>query len=1041
MELNIKSTHKPIRDYYEALEQYDRHNITHEGAVSTPFAFLLSTCAKKITGTLEPQHTMRSPKGNRIVIDGAIIDEYGLPIAYWEAKDMDDDLPKAVQEKRNKGYPFDNTLFQTPERAILYQNREEVLDTDITEPANLVEALQRLFSYSGATFSDWYDAVDKFSDRIPALANKLKELVKQERKTNTAFKNTFDDFYQTCLTSINPDLSQAAVEEMLIQHLLTERIFRTVFNNPDFTRRNIIAREIENVIDALTSQTFDRNQFLQSLDPFYAAIEQTAATINDFSQKQHFLNTVYERFFQGFSVKVADTHGIVYTPQPIVDFMVNSVEYLLKREFNRSLSDTGVHIIDPFVGTGNFIVRIMQDIKKIALEDKYRCELHCNEVLLLPYYIANLNIEQEFIHNTKKYLRFERIVFADTFELFDKQQMDIQSLTEENTKRVEQQKEKDMFVVIGNPPYNAGQQNENDNNKNRKYPALDKQIHDTYSKDSRAQLNTKLYDPFVRAFSWASKRIGKSGIVAFVTNNSFIGDWTFDGMRKHLAEEFNVLYLLNLGGNMRKGQADSNVFGITVGVSIAMLVRTGEPVDSPCIFYNNETELSSKAQTFHFLKKYQDIGNVTWLKIKPKSHHTWLTGGLHDDFDTLIPMGTKEAKDKKGTAETVEGVIFKNFSLGVSTNRDVWVYNYNQDSLRDNVQRMLEMYTAEVDRWKHQVTEWKRGNASEPKIDDFVISDDTKIKWSSSLKDKLKSGKTTHFSPEKVREALYRPFAKLPLYFDPRMMTDRASVYPSIFPTPITERENQVICVAGIGDRKGFGCLAANSISSLDLAFEKIRCFPFYTYDEDGTNRRENITDWALAAFQTYYSEDSITKWDIFYYNYGILHHPDYREKYQEDLKRSLPRFHFANDFWRFAEAGKRLADLHINYESVEKYIGLTLKETPNMPLNWCVKKMTFQEDKTQIQYNDFLTIEGIPAEVHDYKLGDKSALGWIVDQYSITEDYDEAADRGSRIVNDPNSEEEPRYIVDLIARVITVSLETVKIIKSLPALYSVDER
>ena len=353
---------------------------------------------------------------------------------------------------------------------------------------------------------------------------------------------------------------------------------------------------------------------------------------------------------------MADTHGIVYTPQPIVDFMVNSVEYLLKTEFNRSLSDTGVHIIDPFVGTGNFIVRLMQDIEKIALEDKYRHELHCNEVLLLPYYIASLNIEQEFLRNTKKYLRFERIVFADTFELFDKQQMEI--LTEENTKRVEQQKEKDMFVVIGNPPYNAGQQNENDNNKNRKYPALDKQIKDTYVKDSRAQLKTKLYDPFVKAFSWASKRIGNSGIVAFVTNNSFIDDCMFDGMRKHLAEEFNALYLLNLGGNMRKGQGNSNVFGITVGVSIALLVRTGEPIDSPCISYNNETELLNKAQTFHFLKTHENVGNVTWQKLKPNAKHTWRTEGLHADFDDLMPMGTKEGESQKRHCRNHRGCDF-----------------------------------------------------------------------------------------------------------------------------------------------------------------------------------------------------------------------------------------------------------------------------------------------------------------------------------------------------------------------------------------------
>ena len=1033
--LNLKPTHKPIRDYYEALEQYDRHKITHEGAVSTPFAQLLATCAKKVSVTLEPQHAMRSPKGNRIVIDGAIIDQYRLPIAYWEAKDMDDDLPKAIREKRKKGYPFNNILFQNPERAILYQNEEVALDTDITDPENLVEVLQRFFSYSGITFSDWYDAVDKFGARIPALADKLKELVEQEHKTNAGFTDAFAGFYQTCRASINPDLSQAAVEEMLIQHILTERIFLKVFELSDFTNRNIIAIEIEKVSKALMQHAISRDDFLKPLDPFYTAIEEAATHYKDFSEKQHFLNTVYERFFRGFSVKVADTHGIVYTPQPIVDFMVNSVEYLLKTEFNRSLSDTGVHIIDPFVGTGNFIVRLMQDIQKIALEDKYQHELHCNEVLLLPYYIANLNIEQEFLRNTKKHLRFERIVFADTFELFDKQQMEF--LTEENTKRVEQQKEKDMFVVIGNPPYNAGQQNENDNNKNRKYPALDKQIKDTYVKDSRAQFSSKLYDPFVRAFSWASKRIGHSGIVAFVTNNSFIDDCLFDGMRKHLAEEFDALYLLNLGGNMRKGQGNSNVFGITVGVSIALLVRTGKPIDSPCILYNDETELLNKAQTFHFLKTHENVGNVMWQKLKPNAtKHTWLTEGLHADFYDLIPIGTKEAKKEKGVAN---GVIFKNFSLGVSTNRDVWVYNFNKDALRDNVQRTIKTYTAELDRWNRQVIEWKRGNAPEPKVDDFVLYDDTKIKWSRDLKKKLIRGKIAEYANHKISESLYRPFTKTNLFLD-KILVDTLGQFSTIFPSPESKIENRVICVPGTGNRKGFGCLATNKIPNLDLAFEKIQCFSFYTYEKDGTNRRENITDWALKAFQTYYGDDSISKWDIFYYNYGILHHPDYRDKYREDLKCSLPRIPLAEDFWVFTKAGRQLANLHINYESIPKYAGLTLKEMPDIPLNWRVEKMTLSKDKTQIQYNDFLVIEGIPTEVHDYRLGKRSALEWIVNQYKLKVDKDTKKYKGSYIVRDPNNKEEPRYIVDLIARVTTVSLETMKIVRNLPPLYSVDE-
>ena len=1027
--LNIKPTHKPIRDYYEALEQYDQLDITHEGAVSNPFAFLLATCAKKIKGTLEPQHTMRSPKGNRIVIDGAILSDYGLPIAYWEAKDMDDDLPKAIQEKRKKGYPFDNILFQNPERAILYQNGEEALDADITEPENLIEVLQRLFSYSGITFSNWYDAVDKFSERIPALANKLKDLVEEQHKTNPAFKEAFAGFYQTCLTSINPDLSQAAVEEMLIQHILTERIFLKVFDRSDFTSRNIIAIEIEKVSKALMQHSVSRDEFLKPLDPFYTAIEEAATYCKDFSEKQHFLNIVYERFFQGFSVKVADTHGIVYTPQPIVDFMVNSVEHLLKTEFSRSLSDTGVHIIDPFVGTGNFIVRIMQDIEKMALEDKYRYELHCNEVLLLPYYIANLNIEQEFLHHTKKYLSFERIVFADTFELFDKQQMEI--LTEENTKRVEQQKAKDMFVVIGNPPYNARQESENDNNKNRPYKALDKQIKDTYVKDSKAQLKYNAYDPFVRAFNWASNRIGNSGIVAFVTNNSFIDGVAFDGMRKHLAEKFNALYLLNLGGNILKGQpADSNVFDIKIGVSIALLVRTGEPVDSPCIFYNNEPELKSKARTFHFLNKYQNVGNVTWEEIQPNARHTWLTEGLHADFDDLIPMGTKEAKKKKGIATDV---VFKNFSLGVSTNRDVWVYNFNQEALRENVQLMIETYTAELDRWRRETPK--------PDINDFVIYDDTKIKWSSTLKKHLERGNTVKATEENIRYSLYRPFTKKELFLDKdKILIDRQGLFSTIFPPLETETENRVICV-NITPEKPFTTLVTDCIPNLGVTGgygSPTQCFPFFTYSKDGKIRRENITDWALAAFQNDYGDDSITKWNIFYYNYGILHHPDYLNKYREDLKHNFPRIPFAEDaedFWMLVRAGEELANLHINYESAPKYTGLTLKETPNMPLDLCVEKMRLSKDKTRIEYNDFLTIEDIPLEAHDYRLGTRSALEWIVDQYCITEDYKPNTGRGSRIINDPNREAEPRYIVDLIARVTTVSLETVKIINNLPTL------
>ncbi len=1018
-QLNLKPNHKAIRDYYATLRQYDRHHITHEGAVSNPFAFLLDACAKQVDATLVPQYAMRTAAGNRIVVDGVILDEYGLPFAYWEAKDMDDNLHKAVQEKRDAGYPLDNIFFQNPQHAIVYQNGQVVLDLDITEPARLIAALQYLFSYVPAALDNWHTAVADFRAHVPALASKLKELIDKQHQADVAFQNAFADFYQICRTAINPDLSQDAVEEMLIQHILTERIFRTVFERSDFTRRNIIAREIENVSDALMWHAVSRDAFLKPLDRFYLAIEQAAAFCKDFSQKQHFLNTFYEKFFQGFSEDVADTHGIVYTPQPIVDFMVNSVEHILNAEFDRSLSDTGVHLIDPFVGTGNFIVRLMQDIQGTALEEKYRHELHCNEVMLLPYYIAGLNIEQEFFQRTGTYLPFEGLALADTFELLEKRQTEL--FTRENTARVEKQKAADMFVVIGNPPYNAGQVNENDNNKNRKYATMDARVRETYSQASKATNKNALSDPYVKAIRWASDRIGDEGVVTFVTNNGFLDGIAFDGMRKHLADDFDEIYILDLGGNARKGLkvSDANVFGIMVGVSINLFVkRKGNSSETSRIFYYQTDELWNKKQKFDFLTQRQHVGTIEWKPLQPDARHTWITEGLHAEFDTFIPMGTKQAKAVKGAAVDV---IFKTYSCGVGTARDAWVYNFNRDRLTENVQRMSDTYNAEVDRWKRR--EDKAAN-----LDDFVVSDDAKIKWSSTLKRKLKGGQTAEFAETKIRQSLYRPFTKLNLFFD-RVLNQSVHVFPSIFPTPETERENQVICVAGIGDRKGFGCLTTNRIPNLDLGFEKTQCFPFYTYDEDGTNRRENITEWALAQFRTHYQDDTISKWDIFHYTYGLLHHPAYRGRYEMNLKRDLPHIPFAEDFWGFANAGAELATLHLNYESCPKYDKLRYIETPGMPIEWRVEKMKLSKDKTQLKYNDFLTLDSIPAEAYAYRLGTRSALEWVVDQYRVK------VDKRSGIKNNPNRADAPRYIVDLIARIINVSLKTVEVVKNLPAL------
>ena len=1021
---NIKPTHKPIKNYYAELKQFTKLGAQHEGAVRVAFQTLLQYYCGQRNLALICEKTRTTPNGNHIRIDGEIVTDFGLIFGHWEAKDLLDDLPAEAQGKFATGYPAKNIIFQTPHRAILYQNGALVLDLDITEPRDLIQLLETFFTYTEENLAEWDDAVNTFQDTIPELGAKLEALIQTERQNTPEFREAFAHFHQQCRDAINPNLAETEVERMLAQHLMTERIFRTVFDNLDFTRRNIIAREIENVIDVLTRYAFDRAQFFKELNPFYAAIEKTASTLSDFSQKQDFLNTLYQRFFQDFSVKDADRHGVVYTPQPIVDFMVNSVQHLLKTHFGKSLADTGVHIIDPFVGTGNFIVRLMQDIPGIALDKKYKGELHCNEVMLLPYYIATMNIEHAYYEKMGRYEPFKHICFVDTFDTFGlmdapNQTGEFAYFTPENTLRVREQKETPMFVVIGNPPYNASQQNENDNNKNRSHEAVDNRVRATYVAASTAQLNNKVYDPYVKSLRWASDKIGPEGMIAFVTNNGFIDGRMFDGLRQCLAEEFDVLHILDLGGNMRKGQpGTANVFGITVGVSINLLVKTKGPRQGPArILYSDAAAALPKERTFQFLAAREHVGNVKWREIQPNARHMWLTEGFAADFDTFIPMGTKAAKAAKGE---VAGTIFKTFSLGVSTNRDAWVYNLNPQQLAKNVQRTIRAYNLCVHEWHETASQ------SGITVDEFAAKHTLDIKWSRDLKAKLKRGRRAEFADSKLRTSLYRPFTKAHLFFD-EVISDRVSGFRPIFPTFETEQENRVLCV-NLTKERPFTCLMADCIPNLVMTGgfgSPTQCFPFYTYDEDGTNRRENITDWALQNFRMHYGDETITKWDIFHYNYALLHHPEYRETYQVNLKHDLPHLPFAPDFWGFVEIGRALADMHVNYETLD--VMPNLIETP--PLNWRVEKMELSRDKTQLRYNDSLTVVDIPPAVFDYRLGRRSALEWLIDRYRVKPDPN-----GSGIVSDPNGSD-AQYIVRLIGQVMHVSQETVRLVGELPPL------
>ncbi|VXD21577.1 DNA or RNA helicase of superfamily II [Planktothrix serta PCC 8927] len=1027
--LNLKPTHKPIRAYYDALQQFAKLGVSHELAVKDAFADLLKACCPQFELTLVPEKQIKLPNGKSIRVDGALVRDGSIRYGVWEAKDSQDKLEREIKQKFAVGYPKDNIIFQSPERVILWQGGKQICDQNITKPQILVDTLKLFFEYRTPEIAQWEIAAAEFGGRVKDLSGKLIDLIETQRKINPKFIQSFSEFTGICRQAINPNLSEAAVEEMLIQHLLTERIFRQIFNNPDFTRRNIIAVEIEKVIQALTSKSFSRDNFLGEVDYFYRALEDAAQTIDEFSDKQHFLNTVYEKFFQGFAVKVADTHGIVYTPQPIVNFMVKSVEDILQKEFGKSLNDKGVHILDPFVGTGNFILRVMQEIKKTALPYKYEQELHCNEVMLLPYYIASMNIEHQYFEATGGYKAFEGICLVDTFS--DQQVQQLSLFTPENTARVQRQRSSPIFVIIGNPPYNMAQVNENDNNKNRKYTNKDKtgiddRVAATYSKDSKATNKNSLSDPYVKAFRWASDRIGDEGIIALVTNNSFINSLAFDGMRKNLFKDFSCIYVLDLKGNVRQDSMregipigeKNTIFGLAamVGIAVTFLIKHKNN-DSDCkIFYSEVDWKATRKEKFELIEKLKSIQNLEWHEIHPDQKYTWLTEGLENDFYDFISMGNKESKSSK--IDDIH-VIFKLYSRGIATSRDSWVYNFDPMNLTENVKRTILTYNEQMISWTQRIDR-------SVKIDDFVTNNETKISWSEGLKIWLNREFKIEYNSHFIKQSIYRPFTKYYLYFNTQL-NERRYQFPYIFPTPDTEKENRLIAVTN-HSQIPFLVQITNCIPSLDVGGRPGQCFPFYTYDKDGTNRKENITDWSLEQFRNYYQDQTITKWDIFYYTYSLLHHPVYRERYAANLKRELPRIPYAPDFRGFVDAGQQLADLHLNYEQQPEY-SLKFIENDEVPLNWRVEKMKLSKDKTQIIYNEFLTLSGIPPEVFEYRLGNRSALDWIIDQYQVK------IDKRSGIVNDPNRLDDEQYIVRLIGQVITVSLETVKIVNYLPDL------
>ncbi|MDB9456836.1 N-6 DNA methylase, partial [Dolichospermum circinale CS-545/17] len=752
--------------------------------------------------------------------------------------------------------------------------------------------INNFINYVRPEVRDFREAIDTFRQDLPIILDSLRKLIKCQEGNNILFENARDKFFNICQKSINPEITLLDIQEMIIQHILTEDIFINIFSESQFHQENNVARELQGVISTFFTGSLKRNT-LGSIERYYAVIRRTAANIVNHQEKQKFLKALYENFYKAYNPKAADRLGIVYTPNEIVRFMIESVDFLVHKHFGKLLGDKDVEILDPATGTGTFITELIDYLPTHSLQHKYKHEIHCNEVAILPYYIANLNIEFTYKQKMGVYEEFENICFVDTLDntSFEGKQMDLFAMTVENTARIKRQNDRTISVIIGNPPYNAKQENFNDNNANRYYTAIDKLIKESYIKYSKAQNTNIVYDMYTRFIRWAADRLGKNGIIAFITNSSFIDARAFDGFRKAVSDDFNYIYIIDLHGDVRKNPKLSgtthNVFGIQTGVAIMFLVKKLNSDFNSCqIFYIRRPEFDTASDKLKFLSQTK-FNQIPFDHILPDKNYNWINQS-DNDFESLLPLVDKDVKAGKG-----EKAVFKLFSRGVATQRDEWVYDLSEESLVNKMKFFVEIYQSQFDK--------------QPEAE---LSQ--QIKWDEDLKSYFKRKIQKQFDKNSIKPSLYRPFYKEQLYFD-RHFNGRTYQWFDILNEK--DAENKYIAFSGIGASKPFQSLITNQITCLDF-LEKTQCLPLYRYDKEG-KRIDNITDWGLKQIQTHYQDETITKIDIFHYTYAVLHNPAYRTKYELNLKRDFPRLPYYENFRKWVNWGKQLMEIHINYETV----------------------------------------------------------------------------------------------------------------------------
>lgn len=889
-------------------------------------------------------------------------------------------------------------------------------------------------------WEDWAKDVAVIAERHTTRIKALLE------NSESNAKQAFDEFLTGLHNNLNPNVTKDEAIEMLSQHLITKPVFDALFEGYEFTKSNPVSQTMQKMLDVLEGQSLEKE--VRTLEKFYQSVRDRASGIDNAEGKQRIIIELYDKFFRAAFPRLVERLGIVYTPVEVVDFIIHSADYALKQEFGVSLTDEGVHILDPFTGTGTFMVRLLQSglIKPEDLQRKFTSELHANEIVLLAYYIAAINIEETYHYlSGNQYQPFNGIVLTDTFQMFKNEGYLLEKIFPENNQRVVSQKGKDITVIIGNPPYSAGQTSENDGNKNLKYEKLDEQIRNSYAKYSSATLKNSLYDSYIRGFRWASDRIKDKGIVCFVSNGSFIDNNAMDGFRKCLVDEFTSIYCFNLRGNQRTSGEQSRkeggkVFGSGSRATIAIIILIKNPNKevSNQVFYCDIGDYLTREQKLSAIQEFGDISAINWQKITPNDSYDWINQ-RNNIFESFISLGDK----KDATTKT----IFDIYSSGVKTNRDGWIYNFSRQSVIDNMTRMIAFYNEQVDGFKKYLKCQTLNNTEERKksVEEFIDTDAKKISWTRELKEDCGKLKAHLFNEDEVTKGMYRPFCKQAYYFD-RHLNNCVYQMPKIFPNQ--NLENLVIYVTGIGASKDFSALMIDVIPNLHL-HDSGQCFPLYTYEKQSDLgelfatvntgeyvRKENIPNTILTEFHKIYQDKTSTKEDIFYYVYGVLHSPEYKQRFASDLKKMLPRIPYCEDFWAFSKAGRDLAYWHLNYETIEPYeVKEWKKELYLDAEDYRVEKMVFGKnkdgvDKTKIIYNSKLTLSQIPLETYDYIVNGKSALDWVMERYKFTKDKD------SGITNNPNDwSDDPRYIVDLVKRIVRVSVETVKIVKSLPAL------